>query len=110
MRDLIKRLFKRKSNNLTEQRELGQKAKVLWDNPEFQRAVENVRLGIFERWAGAPLEDKDGQWTLRLMLKLLDDIEGNIRREISEGAYAEKLIKDEQEKQKRAKNITAFRR
>ena len=110
MKALIEKLFKRKSLDLYGQRSEGLKARTLWENADFQRALDKVRTGIFERWAESPVGDVDGQLKLRLMLKLLDDIEGNIRREMTDGAFADRIIKDDEAKKDRASNIQAIRR
>lgn len=110
MKALIEKLFKRKSLDLYGQRAEGQRAKVLWENADFQRAVEKVRIGIFEKWSESPIADANGQHELRLLLKLLDDIEGNIKREMADGAFADRIIKDEEAKKERASNIKPMRR
>lgn len=110
MKALIEKLFKRKSPDLYEQRSEGLKAKALWENNDFQRVVDKVRTGIFERWAESPVSDAEGQMKLRLMLKLLDDVEANIKREMADGAFADRIIKDDEAKKERASNIKAIRR
>lgn len=96
--------------SLEAQRELGAQAKTIWHDEAFKRAMERVRAGIHERWASAPLDDKEGQFALRLMLKLLNDVEGNIRKEMNDGVLAEAQIAEDAEKEKRKKAIPIFRR
>lgn len=110
MKSLIAKLFKRKSLDLYEQRTEGLKAKALWENADFQRALDKVRIGIFEKWAESPVSDADGQMKLRLMLKLLDDVEANIRKEMADGQFAERIIKDDEAKKERARNVAQLRR
>ena len=110
MKALIAKLFKRKSLDLYGQRSEGLKAKVLWENADFQRALDKVRTGIFERWAESPVGDASGQHELRLMLKLLEDVEGNIRKEMTDGQFADRIIKDDEAKKERASKIQAIRR
>ena len=88
----------------------GLQSQDLWTNPAFERAVQKVRQGIHEKWATAPIADADGQLKLRLLLKCLDDIERNIRAEMNSGKVAEKQIKDEEERKKRAAQVHILRR
>lgn len=110
MKALIANLFRRKSPDLYEQRSEGLRAKALWENSDFQRAVDKVRTGILEKWAESPIGDAQGQHELRLMLKIVGDIEGNIKKEMADGAFAERIIKDEEAKKDRVSNIKPIRR
>jgi hypothetical protein len=73
--------------------ERGERAKALWDNDIFKEARTSVRNAIVDKWATSPVGDKEGQHELRLMLKLLDDLEANILRVIQDGKHAEEIIK-----------------
>ena len=106
----IKELFVKKEVSLEETAHSGKRAKELWENIEFQKAIRNVRLGILEKWTSSPIQDMEGQHELRLMLKILDDVEGNIRKTINDGFMSETLIKDKTTKDNRVKNIMRFRR
>ena len=88
----------------------GLQSQELWTSPAFERAVQKVRQGIHEKWATAPIADTAGQLTLRLLLKCLDDIEGNIRAEMNSGKVAEKQLKDEEERKQRASKVHILRR
>jgi hypothetical protein len=68
--------------------ERGQRAKELWENEVFTEAREAVRQGILDTWATSPVADKEGQHELRLMLKLLGDLEANILRFMADGQMA----------------------
>ena len=72
-----------------EQFRQGQDAQRVWDEPSFKKARESVREAILQRWATSPVADKEGQHELRLMLKLLDDLEGNLQRAIQDGKIAQ---------------------
>lgn len=76
----------------------GVKASYLLSDPLYVESVGKVRQGIHDRFASAPLSDKEGIYTLRLMLKVLDDIEGNIREVAQTGKLAEQQLKDERER------------
>lgn len=74
-----------------------QQAKFLLDNPIYQEAIEGVRSAIITAWSNAPIRDVDGQHELKLMLKLLTDLENNILRAVNDG----KLAQIEIERQKK---------
>lgn len=83
--------------NLIKEMELGAKAQQLLDNASYKEAVSKVRQGIHDRWASSPIADREGQHELRLLLKLLDDLEGNIIEVAQTGKMAERQY--EMEKQ-----------
>ncbi len=66
----------------------GAKADSLLRNETYRNAVNAVREGIHEQWSKSPLRDIEGQKYLRLMLKALDDVEGNIRHVANTGKLA----------------------
>jgi hypothetical protein len=69
--------------------ERAQQAKQLLDNPVYQEAIENVRSAIVAAWSGAPIRDTEGHHELKLMLKLLTDLEANINRVLTDGKIAQ---------------------
>lgn len=88
----------------------GTRAHLLLESPAYKDAVSKVRQGILDAWAGSPLADKDGQHTLRLMLKLLNDIEGNIKEVATTGKLASIQIEQEKAKESALKKILKFGR
>jgi len=66
----------------------GDEAETLMEMPAFKTATESLRQAILMRWAESPIRDKEGQHELRLMLKLLDDLLGNLRVAVSNGKFA----------------------
>lgn len=74
-----------------------QQAKHLLDNPIYQESIKSVREAIIKAWSDAPIRDVDGQHELKLMLKLLTDLENNILRAVNDG----KLAQIEIERQKK---------
>lgn len=89
-------LFKREPTNLNAQLDEGRRAEAFMQDRTWQDALRSVREGLHLRWAGSPVADKDGQHLIRLELKLLDDLEGNIRTAISDGLMAQQEIKHQQ--------------
>lgn len=74
--------------NLHEEVQRGQDAEQLLEHPVFKEALASVRAGIINTWADAPLRDKEGAHELKLMLKLLGDLELNIKRTVDTGKMA----------------------
>ncbi len=68
--------------------ERASKAKLVLDNPEFQRAFDGVTQAIHEAWERAPIRDIEGQKLLKLQLKLLSDVRANLERAIADGSMA----------------------
>lgn len=66
----------------------GRMATELLEMLAFQNAVESVKAAIHERWATSPLKDHEGQHELRLMLKLLEDLLGNLQVAVDNGKMA----------------------
>lgn len=85
-----------KPPNLSIEMRLGAEASALMDSPAFQRVMERMRVQIIESWAASPLEDKEGQHELRLMLKVLDGMEQQIKDESDSGKMAKRQLEDEQ--------------
>lgn len=66
----------------------GDHAARLLNDPLLRDAFDQVRQGIHEAWARAPLRDREGQHELKLMLKLLHDVEANLQRVVENGKLA----------------------
>ncbi len=65
--------------------------------------MKAVRDGIIEKWEAAPIRDIDGQHELKLMLKLLGDLQNNIKNFVDSG----KLAKIEIEEDRKVKEFKA---
>ena len=81
--------------NLYREMDLGAQANALLESPAYQRAVQKMREGIHILWAKSPIGDIEGQQKLRMMLKLLDDMESNIKDEADTGKLASRQLADE---------------
>lgn len=68
--------------------ERGEKAAKLLNDPMMVDAFKAVRGAIVDRWAEAPLRDKEGAHELKLMLKLLTDVQSYLERAVNEGRFA----------------------
>ena len=63
----------------------GERAGELLINPVFQEAIQGVKDAIHEQWEKCPIRDVEGQQYLKLELKILNDLVGNIRSMVNSG-------------------------
>lgn len=73
-------------------------AKALLDNPVYIESFSTLRETLHNAWENAPVRDVEGQHELKLMLKLLGDLERNIKRIVDDGKIAQ--IEIERKKKK----------
>lgn len=71
----------------------GTDAKRLLDDPALKQAFTDVENAIVQRWASSPIRDKDGQYELRLMMKLLGDVRVNLEQALTDGKLAAEELK-----------------
>jgi len=83
--------------NLTREVEEGRRAAEFMNNASYQAALRRVREGIHLKWAESGVMDTEVQHELRVMLKLLDDLEGNIRAAITDGQLAAEELRHQQQ-------------
>lgn len=75
-------------NQLIKESSRGKQAEAWLKDPITLESFDTVRTGILEKWEASPLEDKEGQYALRLMLKLLDDVKRNVEHVAFTGKMA----------------------
>lgn len=73
--------------------ERGGKASALIKQLEEFGAVADVRAAIVEQWSKCPVRDREGAHELKLMMKLLNDIEGHLHHAIEQGKFAAEELK-----------------
>lgn len=66
----------------------GSRADRLLKDDEFQAAVKSVRELLIAEWERCPIRDKDGAHEIKLMLKLLNDLQAHIRSVVEDGKLA----------------------
>lgn len=81
--------------SLEKDAEVGRQAEMLLDNPIYRDSMFAVRDAIITAWQASPIRDTEGQHELRLMLKLLGDLEANIKRVAETGKLAKLQIEQE---------------
>ncbi len=81
----------------------GTRAETLLKSDIYRDAHESVRKAILEKWASSPVADREGQHELRLMLKLLDDLHGNVLSMVNTGKLATAQIQHENKLKEMAK-------
>lgn len=85
--------------NLLEDAQQGYEARQLLENEVYKSAIENVRAGIVEKWRSCPIRDREGQHELKLMDKLLSELEGYIKQVVDTGKMAEIQLENERRMQ-----------
>lgn len=91
--------------NLTQQAVKGDRASELLNGEIFSEAVENVRKAIIDKWQACPVRDKEGQHELHLMVKLLDELVGQINVFINEGKNARFQIESQKKREEQERKI-----
>lgn len=74
----------------------GTRAQRLLEDEVLTKAFEDVRLAIIERWESAPLRDSEGHHELKLMLRLLSDVRGNLELAVHNGKLAAEALRLQQ--------------
>jgi hypothetical protein len=81
--------------NAQEEIERGGKAQRLIDDEMYIESMAGVREAIIKQWEACPIRDKEGQHELKLMLKLLSDLQANIKTIADTGKLAQINIERE---------------
>lgn len=74
--------------SLAEEITAGVQAQRLLDDPALQKAFDDVETAITRKWATSPVRDKDGQYELRVMLKLLESVKESLESAARNGKLA----------------------
>lgn len=82
--------------NLDKEISRGIQAERILNDPIYVEAMDKVRNGILNAIVDAPIRDREGVHELKLMLKLLKDVDMNIREVVQTGKMA--LIQSEQDR------------
>ena len=80
-------------HKLLKAQEQGSKAKTVLESEAFQSAFNGVKSAIVDAWQECPIRDKEGAHELKLMLKLMKDIEGHLQKAVADGQFAAKELK-----------------
>ena len=81
--------------NIQQEIQAGFNAQKLYENEQFKAAFNQIRAGIIEKWRSCPIRDIEGQHELKLMDKLLNDLEGYFKTVIDSGKMAEIQLENE---------------
>ena len=68
---------------------------MLLESPIYKDSLSAVRSAIIETWEKCPVRDTEAQHELKLMLKLLKDLEANINQVATTGKLAKLQIEQE---------------
>lgn len=80
---------------LSDEQRRGELAAAVLDNQLYRESFDSVRAGIIHAWETAPIRDKEGQNELKLMLKLLTDVQRNLETVMQTGKMAKIQIERE---------------
>ena len=86
--------------NVYEEDARGKQAEELLGNPMFREAIDTLRQSLVDKWLSSPIRDVEGQHELRLMTKLLGDVEGYIANIAKTGKMAAIQLEQEQKVEK----------
>ena len=91
--------------------ERGARAERLMKDEMLQEAFNKVEDGIVQKWKESPIRDAEGQATLRLLHKCLNDVRGYIKEVAETGKLANVQLDNERTLRERAKSaVREFRR
>ena len=74
--------------SLNDDLQRGRIAASLLENAVYVESVATVRDAIIKQWESCPVRDVEGQHELKLMLKLLNDLQANIKTAMETGKLA----------------------
>lgn len=98
-------------HQLIKESERGAKASRLLADEIYQDAVSKVEAGILDAWKTSPVRDTEGQTYLRLMMKVLTDLQAHIKEVAETGKLANVQLEHERSMAERAKAaVKEFRR
>ena len=86
--------------NLNQEVQNGLDAQKIIENEQVKNAFKSIRAGIIEKWRNCPIRDREGQHELKLMDKLLTDLEGYFKTVIESGKMAEFQLENEKKVEK----------
>ena len=81
--------------NLHTESQRGHTAKQLLENDIYKETFTLLRESIIQKWRDCPIRDKDGQHELKLMDKILSDIERHIKQVAETGKLADIQLEQE---------------
>ena len=86
----------------------GNRADELLNNEVFKDALANLRNAIVAKWQECPVRDVEAQHELKLMTKLLTDLEANIRVFIQDGQMAVFEINEQRKRDEQRRKVQRF--
>jgi hypothetical protein len=86
--------------NVYEEDSRGRQAADLLENSIYREAIDTLRQSLVDKWRSCPIRDKEGQHELKLMDKLVGDIEMYIANIAKTGKMAAIQLEQEQKVEK----------
>lgn len=73
----------------------GEEAKRLLENELYREAFDMLNQSIISKWLAAPIRDREGMHELKLMAKVLQDVESYLAQIVNTGKMAEMQLEQE---------------
>lgn len=77
----------------------GHEAKRIIEHELVRETLDGMKQAILAKWEHAPIADRESHHELKIMLKLLNDFEGNLKAIIRSGELADFEIESEKKRQ-----------
>lgn len=94
--------------NLKHVADKGNRADDLLKNEVFTEALANLRQAILNKWQECPIRDLEAQHELKLMVKLLADLEANIRAFVQDGKLAQFEIEQQRKRDEQRQKVRRY--
>ena len=88
-----------------EERDRGQRAERMMTDQLYVESHDKVRQAIIDTWEACPIRDREGAHELKLMLKLLGDLQGHIKTVMETGKMATITITQAEEAEVKRKGF-----
>ena len=83
----------------------GARAKAVLESDIYREAHASVRQALLDKWEASPIRDVEGQHELKLMLKLLREVEKFMQEAVTSGKLAEIQLERENTLRARARKL-----
>lgn len=92
-------------SDLSAEASRGARANAVLQNDVYRDAYSAVRQAIFDKWEACPVRDAEGQHELKIMLKLLRDVDRYMTEAVNSGKIARIQMEHENTLKARVRKI-----
>lgn len=90
---------------LVEEASRGARAKAILEAEIYRESMKSVRSAIIEKWESCPIRDQEGQHELKIMLKLLKEVEAHLKTVMETGKMASIQLENERTLKAKARRL-----